>query len=246
MITVRRLGPALNRLLSGSASGITLEMHHRSGRVRRSRRTADDGSLAIVKARAGDEITFRWWRRGPTEALRVVERTLVASGDDGACWEVEFDDGSIVEVSRSAFGYFGTRVGAALGGGDTVLKLASAYTDDEPPADNTLDAGLSLLEPVTVTELRGLEALLEQLWQFVGSGELDAVHEHQLRSMVEFIEESRRAAEPGETPRWQLVGPVREALRRIWPEGRNLSGWMKVVETLQNIGWNELAKLLGG
>ncbi len=104
------------------------------------------------------------------------------------------------------------------------------------------DVGRALLEPITPEEHAGVEPILGELWAAVDAGGLTTGQRHQILAMAELIKAQHLAAEPGETERWKLVGPIRAALKYLAKEApRDALAWWKLIELLEKINWSTLA-----
>lgn len=113
-------------------------------------------------------------------------------------------------------------------------------------ARQPLDAGASLLQPVSAHELASLEAALHRLEQAVRLDELDELQEARLRAVLEMAERQRRDAAPGTTERWKTVGPVLGAAWYVWAQFPTHAGkWLEFISKLDEMGWLETAQTLG-
>lgn len=120
--------------------------------------------------------------------------------------------------------------------------IAHSGVIDDPP----VDVGIGLLQPVTAREVAGVEAILQHLWVAIDGGLLSAAQCHQVQAMAELIQEERRTTEPGTSPRWKLIGPVRTVLRYLAREApRDALAWWKLVELLDKLDWRGLIAELG-
>jgi hypothetical protein len=116
-------------------------------------------------------------------------------------------------------------------------------TPDESP--EPLDVGISLLEPVTVRELRGVEQIIGQLWASVEEAALTETQEAQIILMADLIKAQQVSSNAGQTPRWQIVGAVRSALTYLVREApKDALAWWKLAELLARIDWHNLAQAL--
>lgn len=119
---------------------------------------------------------------------------------------------------------------------------ASQYGDEERDRIEPLDDGPRLLEPITAVELAGLEPVLAQLWLAIDNQALTAAQQHQIMAMAELLKAQQLAAQPGQTERWKLVGPLRAVLTYLAKEApRDALAWWKLAELLHQIDWSTLA-----
>jgi len=117
----------------------------------------------------------------------------------------------------------------------------------EPDQPGSLDSGAALLEPITVAEIRGIEAVLTMLWRAVDDDALPPSAQTQIRAMAEMISATRDEAVPDKTPRWKLVGAVRSAMGYLGVGlPATVIAWDKALPVLLKIHWNEVARLLPG
>lgn len=97
------------------------------------------------------------------------------------------------------------------------------------------------MEPITVAEFTGIERLLVELERLVDAGDLTGREEQRVHAMSAFIRDAHSETEPGVTPRWRLVGPVRAALRYVVRDlPRDGLALIKFVELLGDIGWTNI------
>ena len=109
---------------------------------------------------------------------------------------------------------------------------------------SAVDTGPALLEPITVDELRGLEALTRLLHQHGSGTGLSDAEEELILLLARLIEDQRRAATLGTTPRFGLVGVVKAAIefsKKDLPTTVVL--WSQAAPILESIGWPSLASL---
>lgn len=109
---------------------------------------------------------------------------------------------------------------------------------DEPTwsYEGPRDAGLALLEPISVEEIAGTEPILEELWRAVHHEELTEAQRAQISAMAELLKAQQMEMVPGQTARWKLVGPMRLFLRYLVKEApRDALAWWKLVELLTKI-----------
>jgi alkylated DNA nucleotide flippase Atl1 len=121
-------------------------------------------------------------------------------------------------------------------------SILDAFLPDE---DEALDSGLSLLEPVTVAEIGGIEILLDQLWTAASRKDLSAEQERRVLELAHLILWQRNAATPGSTPRWKLVGVVRSAMVRLAVDVPIAVIGNQTYETLSAMGWGHTAAEVG-
>ena len=113
--------------------------------------------------------------------------------------------------------------------------------------ESAWDAGLSLLQPISVEEIAGTEPILEELWRAIHHEELTEAQQAQIRAMAELLKAQHMEMVPGQTARWKLVGPMRLFLRYLAKEApRDALAWWKLVELLTKINWSTLAGMLPG
>lgn len=107
------------------------------------------------------------------------------------------------------------------------------------------DTGLSLLEPISIEEIAGIEPILEELWKAVYNEELTEAQQAQIRAMAELLKVQQVEMIPGQTERWKLVGPLISVLRYLIKEvPRDALAWWKFVEILTKINWPTLASMI--
>ncbi len=128
-------------------------------------------------------------------------------------------------------------------------SLHIVFTDGSdrslPELNLTRDSGQMLLLPVTADEIAGIEPILAELWSAVDNEDLTEVQRAQIVTMANLIQAEQRAAVPGETTRWKLVGTVRAALKYLAKEApRDALAWWKLAELLEKIDWSTLASEL--
>ena len=114
-----------------------------------------------------------------------------------------------------------------------------------PSREGVRDSGLSLLEPISVEEIAGIEPILEELWQAVHCKELTEAQQVQIHVMAELLKAQQMEMIPGQTERWKLVGPLRSILRYLLKEApRDALAWWKFIELLNKINWSTLANMI--
>lgn len=111
--------------------------------------------------------------------------------------------------------------------------------------EDARDAGQALLEPITAEEIAGTEPILAELWQAVSNDDLTEAQQAQIHAMALMLKAQRMEMVPGQTKRWQLVGPMRSVLRYVARElPRDALAWWKFAELLTKINWTTLANML--
>ena len=119
--------------------------------------------------------------------------------------------------------------------------------EDTRTHEGARDAGLSLLEPISVEEIAGTEPILEELWRAIDHEELTVAQQAQIRAMAELLKAQQVEMIPGQTERWKLVGPMRLFLRYLVKEApTDALAWWKLAELLTKINWSTLAGMLPG
>ena len=159
---------------------------------------------------------------------------------------VELDGDSLVVADREEARQFGID--------DLADATSFAMGEVTRPADEPTwgyegpwDAGLALLEPISVEEIAGTEPILEELWRAVHHEELTEDQRAQISAMAELLRAQQMEMVPGQTARWKLVGPMRLFLRYLVKEApRDALAWWKLVELLTKINWSTLAGMLPG
>lgn len=122
----------------------------------------------------------------------------------------------------------------------TVLEVESGTLPG--PA---LDAGPALLEPITETELAGIELVLAELWRAIDSGTLSETQQYQIIAMAKLLQREQQAADPGKTERAGLVVAVRAVLRFVAQElPPDMLRWARLIEWLDRVGWSTIAASL--
>lgn len=113
------------------------------------------------------------------------------------------------------------------------------------PASGGVDMGPLLLEPITVHEIRGVERLLGELERAIERGSLSDFNERRIVAMADVIREAQIEAEPDDTPRWRVIGAVRNGLRYALKDlPRDGLALVKFVEILDDMGWTDAARNL--
>ncbi len=109
----------------------------------------------------------------------------------------------------------------------------------------SLDTGPALLEPITKSELAGIEPVLAELWSAIDNDALSETQRHQIIAMATLLQGEQQATEPGTTERAGLVGAVRAVLRFFLRElPADVLAWGRLVELLDRIGWSTIAASL--
>ena len=108
-----------------------------------------------------------------------------------------------------------------------------------------LDTGPALLEPITKSELAGIELVLAELWRAIDNDALSETQQHQIIAMATLLKGEQQATEPGTTERAGLVGTLRAVLRFFLQEfPADVLVWTRLVELLDGIGWSTIAASL--
>jgi hypothetical protein len=114
---------------------------------------------------------------------------------------------------------------------------------EEPPVLR-LDVGVHLLQPVTVLELRGVEAALTIIERAIDQVALTTSQEHRVRALLSALEAQRREASPGKTPRWKILGAAGTVLMAVAVElPQGIAAWPEAARILRDIGWPSIAEL---
>ncbi len=159
------------------------------------------------------------------------------SSRGGNLVEVDVDGDSLVLTSRGESERFGPE--------DEDQERAVVFAEGgivHPFDSDGLDAGPSLLEPITSKELSGTEKILDELWQAIDNDELTETQRTQIIAMAELIQAQRRSTTPDETERWKLIGTIRAALTflaTVLPA--RVLNWVGIVKLLHDIDWSTLA-----
>jgi hypothetical protein len=160
---------------------------------------------------------------------RTFPATYVVMGDEV---RLVFDDGGYVVHLLDELGF--KPPGSSRWHDDVDDDFAA-------PRRYDLDIGPALLGAITVAELNGIERLLAELERLVEGSDLTALQEQRVHAMSAFIRDAQTETEPGVTPRWRLVGPVRAALRYVVRDlPRDGLALVKFVELLGDIGWTNI------
>ncbi len=126
---------------------------------------------------------------------------------------------------------------------DSTLEVPAGRMPQSP--NPALDTGPPLLEPVTQTELAGIELVLAEVWRAIDNSSLTETQQYQIIAMAELLQREQQAAEPGRTERGGLVAVLRAVLRFILREHPDIVlAWGKIVELLDRIGWAAIAATL--
>ena len=193
--------------------------------------SAADVGAAITHA-AGAWLDSMPTASSPTTAAKVRIRLLgypEVSGE--AHWIMDegirlvFDDASFVSVEQQ------------FGNSRSVDPI-----QDEPPP---VDFGIALLEPITPTEYGLVERLLAVLWHEAENGNLTDAQERQILAIAAMIEAQHRDAEPGQTPRWKMIGALGSGLRYLMKElPKDALAWWKIHDLVAEAGWTDQLPLL--
>ena len=162
----------------------------------------------------------------------------------GNAVKVELDGDSLVVADRDEARVFGLddledATSFAMG------EVTRPSDEGAQSAGGALDAGLSLLEPISVEEIAGIEPILDELWRAIYHEELTEAQQAQIRAMAELLKAQQIEMVPGQSERWKLVGPLRLFLRYLVKEApKDALAWWKLVELLTKINWSTLAGML--
>ena len=105
--------------------------------------------------------------------------------------------------------------------------------DQGPPSQDARDTGTSILEPITLDELTALDELASLLSEMALDGS-------------EPIRRALDQAQPGETPRWELLGVVKSTLRHSLRTAGLEHSSDRVLEEVAAAGWVALHSELRG
>lgn len=206
--------PLQGGVLSGDPPNMDFEVgrHHRfdGGDATDVARAVLEGIAAVH----GDDLVAR-----PTKVTLIV-----GAADERAQFSGEVQRGGIDGPLRIHFS----------DGSTASIPLPSSA--DSPDA---LDTGARLLEPITAAELTKIEGILGLLTSHFHEEDPDKDPEirERIRAAVVLLTDTRNEAESGTTPRWRVVGAVRQALRYLVVKGIGPAVGGSFVAILNEMGW---------
>lgn len=128
-------------------------------------------------------------------------------------------------------------------------STASVPLPPSPESRGALDTGARLLEPITAGELTKIEGILGLLSGYLHEDDPDTDPEmrERIRAAIVLLTDTRNEAESNVTPRWRVVGAMRQAIRYVVIKGIGPAVGGSLVAILNEMGWYATAaELLQG